>query len=454
MKKSLSNRLLILLFFMAAPSLFAQDELIDELEKIYQSLEYNTIAYDDLKNRWLLSDPKLIREVYNRFVVKGALRREGEKVSIDEIKERTQDIYRGEIVIELRKRYYDDEIEYFVFIPENEIEEEEPTPLFDPIDDGFYLKEIVGENVYKKIQREAYFHKDVTKKEHTNKAGYFFDINLNLLDPELMFWNTTSEGNNKYLLSFAGKWGNDYIFQPGWYLGEFAGGIKLTYFKQISVDRKKFDYAVTAGLTFPTGPTQGGDSLSFKRGADALYWRLDTYPIEFFVESEALKNILFTLEGKVGLGERSDYESHPYASEFYANESYIVFNILKRRWFNLADFGLFEFGVGFSNASMTHYNLPAFSGAPTEIEAGAEQYVTTTIGVERTGGLLQHHINGIFGYDISNSNGYLGVKTKFMLSGTFGFEFRIFTALMYDQSATPYKNETFMVFSPIFRVNY
>ncbi|MBD3410145.1 MAG: hypothetical protein GF419_08070, partial [Ignavibacteriales bacterium] len=109
MKNSLSNRLLILLFFLATPSLFAQDELIAELEKIYQSLEYNTIAYDDLKNRWLLSDPKLIREIYNRFVVKGALRREGEKVSIDEIKERTQDIYRGEIVIELRKRYYDDE---------------------------------------------------------------------------------------------------------------------------------------------------------------------------------------------------------------------------------------------------------------------------------------------------------------------------------------------------------
>ena len=35
----------------------------DNLQSIYQSLEYNTIAFNDLKQKWIIADPILIREI-------------------------------------------------------------------------------------------------------------------------------------------------------------------------------------------------------------------------------------------------------------------------------------------------------------------------------------------------------------------------------------------------------
>ena len=37
---------------------------IKRLEKIYRNLEYNTIAFNDLKNKWYVTDPIYVREIF------------------------------------------------------------------------------------------------------------------------------------------------------------------------------------------------------------------------------------------------------------------------------------------------------------------------------------------------------------------------------------------------------
>ncbi|MBU0561275.1 MAG: hypothetical protein KKD86_05285, partial [Bacteroidetes bacterium] len=85
------------------------------LDKIYRNLEYNTTAFNDLKRIWNITDPVYVREIYNRFIVENALLLDGKKPSMEMLKEKTKDIYRGEVFIELRRRYYDDEIEQLRF---------------------------------------------------------------------------------------------------------------------------------------------------------------------------------------------------------------------------------------------------------------------------------------------------------------------------------------------------
>ena len=88
----------------------------NKLQRVYESLEYNTIAFNDLKQKWIIADPLLVREIYNRFVVRNALRLGGNNISLETLKAKTNFVYDGKIVIDLRKRYYDDEVEFFAFV--------------------------------------------------------------------------------------------------------------------------------------------------------------------------------------------------------------------------------------------------------------------------------------------------------------------------------------------------
>ncbi|MDP3830519.1 MAG: hypothetical protein Q8Q47_04570, partial [Ignavibacteriaceae bacterium] len=255
-------KLLFLIFILVTSfSVYAQevepaepiDDVIKELNNIYSNLEYNTIAFDDLKRKWIITDPIFIREIFNRFVVNNALRRNYRKVTIEEIKQLAEDIYEGRLLIDLRQRYYDDEVEFFAFLPENEIDKKEPKLLFDPIVDPYYLNEILGNKLYERIKEQTYALNVLTKEDYDVKTGYFFDVNLNIMEPEIMFWSTTSNYRNKYLLSAFGKWGNDNIFVPGWNLPNYVFGFGITYFQSLSNNPRNFTYKVRLGIGSPSG---------------------------------------------------------------------------------------------------------------------------------------------------------------------------------------------------------
>jgi hypothetical protein len=87
MKKTITIILLsvVTLFAQSATSPEAVAARRERVEKIYRGLEYNTTSFNDLKQKWIITDPSYIREIFNRFVVKNALRINGRKPTFAEI---------------------------------------------------------------------------------------------------------------------------------------------------------------------------------------------------------------------------------------------------------------------------------------------------------------------------------------------------------------------------------
>ena len=433
---------------------------VKDVQKIYESLEYNTLAFDDLKNKWIVNDPTFIREIYNRFVVRNKLRIDGKKVPLDVVKTKSQEIYDGDIVVDIRKRYYDDEIEHFAFVPESEVHKQDPKYAFDPVKDGFLLRDIVGDKIYDKIRTQSYYFNNLTKEEFDTKNGYYFDLYLNTLEPRVMYWNTTSNFRNKYLLSFFGKYGNDYLFMPGWMLGDYVFGSSLTYYKNISSNPQNFTYDLKLGLVMPAGTpyVSAMPPMPLHVTGQGVYMKITGDPLAFMDVN--LEDFQMSLEMKYVATELTSKElGLRDSTQIYSNRSYFVLEGRMRNLFNLFDFGMLEVAAGISTMDMYEYlaRTSVKKLVPLDKNKGIldryTHHLYTEVGVSRTGGLIQHNISLLMGF---NSDGYVfgGVKSRVMLSDNFGFDVRIINALTDDSKFPKYRMAENIVFSPILRINY
>jgi len=462
--KKFSLLLLTLVFFQNGFSQETDSTTVAHIRKIYNSLEYNTMAFNDLKEQWIINDPVFVREIYNRFVVRNAFRVNDKKVSREYVEQKTQEIYDGTILIEVRKRYYDDEIEFFAFIPEEEINKVDPKYSFDPVNDGFYLREVLNEKIYEKVRNRDYYFDNLTKTDYDVKSGYYFDLKLDLLEPEIMYWNTTSNARNKYLLSFFGKWGDDHIMQPGWYANEYIFGSKVTFFSNISNNQQNYTYSVSLGTNFPaSSPFKGtvqakplfvsGRSLYLKVSGDVMKY-IDESLTDFDLSIESKYTFVDNLK-------KSDYGKYSTKFDFYSNKTYFVLELKKRNLFNLFDFGQFELGGGIGSPDIHHLQYDPAATKLTDLDGTKAlfdkfaHFAFLDFGVSRTGGLVQHNINTLIGYNVQDGFGYFGVKMKLMLTDTFGMDIRYFNTYGVDKKKyAPWRYDSFLVFSPILRINY
>lgn len=462
--KKFSLLLLVLVFFQNGFSQETDSNTVAHLKKLYNSLEYNTIAFNDLKEQWIINDPVFIREIYNRFVVRNAFRVNDKKVTDEYVKQKTQDIYDGNILIEVRKRYYDDEIEFFAFLPEEEINQLNPKYTFDPFTDGFYLHEVLNDKIYDKVRNRDYYFDNLTKTDYDVKTGYYFDLKLNLLEPEIMFWNTTSNARNKYLLSFFGKWGDDHIMQPGWYANEYIAGSKVTFFSNVSNNQQNYTYSVSLGTNFPASKPYKGTVPAkplFVSG-QALYVKISGDVMKYIDES--LTDFDLSVESKYTFVDNKkalDYGKYLTKFDFYSNKTYFIIELKKRNLFNLFDFGQFEIGGGIGAPDIHHLQYDPASAKITDLDGTKtlfnkfSHFAFVDFGVSRTGGLIQHNLNTLIGYNIQDGFGYFGVKIKVMLSDTFGMDIRYFNTYGVDKKKyAPWRYDSFLVFSPILRINY
>ncbi len=431
------------------------------LQDVYSSLEYNTTAFDDLKQNWIISDPLLIREIFNKFIVENAIRVNKKKITVEQLSELSKPVFEGNVLIVARKRFYDDEIELFQFVPSHEIDKDNPDPLFDPVTDGFYLRQITGDELYAKIQEQIYFFRNVTKDDFNSDAGYFFDINLNGLEPEVMFWNTTSKERNKYLISAFGKWGNDKIFLPGWFFNDYVLGARLAYYKQLSDNISDYTYSIWAGTGFETGKPFIMDlpNKDLRASGKSVYFKFSGDPARVIFDNFDKLYFDFELMMTINEFKASEFGSVP-LYDFYAIKNYFTFSVRKKEILNLFDFGDLELGFGYSTHDIYHYqvNPPApdlrdlnDAAAP---ESPYDHHVMFDLGVSRTGGLLQHDITVTYGYNLTRDINYLGAKAKVMLDDTFGFDARVYYATRLDKNLMPWRTDTYFVFSPVIRINY
>lgn len=433
--------------------------LISELKKVYINLEYNTIAYDDLKKKWFINDPDFVRDVYSRFIINNELRINGKPASSTVIKEKSKGIFDGDIVIDVRKRFYDDELEYFAFIPSYELLNENPKPLFDPVEDPFALKVIIGDALYQRIQKQQYFFADVTKEVFDVKPGYFFNLNLNLLNPEIMFWSTTSNQRNKYLVSFIGNWGNKRIFLPGWFSPEYTLGLQLTYYKVLSADPADYTYKVAIGTTQESGKPYVGDLPKgpiYKSG-QSVYFKVNGNLSEYIFPS--FPKLYMNLEGQLTFG---DYKNSQFGfsktTRFYSIRDYFTLNFTKRELANVFDLGMLEVGLGVATHSLYHYEVDPKKTKLVDLDNKDffnkfTHFIQTDVGLTKRGGLLQHESKLIFSYG-SEGFGYFGFDVTFMLDDTFGLSAAYFSGFSVNQTKYPYRTDKYLVFSPIIKINY
>ena len=454
------SSLFLLLFTVKSWSQTTSTEF-NKLQRVYESLEYNTIAFNDLKQKWIISDPLLVREIYNRFVVRNALRIGGNNITLEVLKAKTNFVYEGKIVIDLRKRYYDDEVEFFAFVPEKELQSTNPNYLFDPIKDGFLLRDIVGDKVYDKIKSQGYFYSSLTKTNYDTKNGYFYDIYLNALEPHVTYWNTTSAARNKYQLYAFGKWGSDRVMLPGWYSGEYIVGSGLTYYQSISNDLRKYLYDIRFGTAMESGiPFRGGIQLQDRLHVtgQSVYARISGDVLKFLIGGA--DGYILSLEAKYSLNEYKvrDFNISP-ADTIFSVRDYAALSLRVPDLADLGDLGVLEATGGVATSDI--YRYQALTGKNSLIDldlnknfvAKFTHNVFLELGLSRTGGLIQHDVSTLLTYN-TNGFGVIGIKGQVMLSDQFGFDVRVMKSFGLDKYKEPWRTDSYIVFSPILRINY
>jgi len=470
--------LLILLFPFILSSFYAQTgEPLEEnnlprdtviarrLQKIYRNLEYNTTAFNDLKNKWIVTDPLYVREIYNRFIVKNALYINGKKPPKEVIEEKTKDIYEGTVFIELRKRYYDDEIEDLRFFTESKFVDAESMYqpkkdyFFDPINDNIQIKEILGETIYSDLSNQFYAHTDLTKEAFGKKEAYNFDIQMSIFDPEVQFWSQTTQQNNKYLLSFIGRWGSDQIVFPGWYYPDMFLGLKLSYIDYIRNNEPYvsyfFEVATGVPVRFPVFEfNNDGFGPRLFHSGNNIYAKLGGNPLMLI--SKDLENFEISLDALFSITEYDTRKFNlQYVSQFYSNRNFVNVYVKYKDIFNVMDFGWFYAGLGYSNHDMVHYLYNPEVSNLEVISNKTNHLLKLQIGLNNSSGMLMHDVAPVFNYNISESIGYAGIKTRFMLNNIFGFEFKFLTAFGTNKSDLPfYKLPSYILFTPLLRINY
>lgn len=551
----------------------AEEDIIKELKDIYTNLEYNTSAFDDLKEKWIITDKTLIRNIYNQFLAKDQLRLRDKKPSKEYVSYFTEAIYDGKIIANVTKRHFDNEVEKFNFSlrendkeliknlrlnvkygsgkidvlpfttivenslrgninidiyskqditdtsdvlnifnslnqnhllysdkfpisskfaelftkeinqgqisvkinksiefvnsPNNELIYESTQYLPDPIIDGFFLEEIVGKELYSDIKAK-HMHIELSKEDFTVDESYNFDINLNFFNPELMFWQSTSEYVDKYLLSAFGKWGNDYITVPGWFGGDYIAGAKLSYAKNIN-NTNDSSYSISIGSSFKGGhtfPQQLPEKKTYFSGR-SLYVELIGNPLSIF-DPEIFNNFKLKIESLIQLEEYNylDYV-HPKSEQIVRGDFFTVRNYLNAeiKKYNITDFRLFdilklgkiEAGIGYSLLDLHHYNINTETEEVENIfiEDGNQQHIAfVELGVAQREGLFQTGISTLFNYNFTAKYGYATLKVLAMLNNTFGLDLRFSASLIEEEKLPNWRNGTYFTFSPIIRINY
>ncbi len=470
------KKLLLTIILFSTTSIFAQDQQdsvkLDRLLKIYRNLEYNTTAFDDLKNKWYVTDPVYVREIYNRFIVNNGLTVNGKKPTRELILEKTQDVYNGDVFIELKKRYYDDEIDELRFFSEAKIGALDSNRaekiikrdyFFDPIDDYIFIKDIVGEKIYDDLKQQFYAYTDLTKVPYAAKQAYNFDIYMQLQEPEVLFWNTTTSQKNKYLVSFISRWGNDYIGFPGWYYPDIFPGVKVTYIDYLKNNEPYVTYSFELGYGIPVrqprfefNKDDFGPRL-YHSGSN-IYFKLYGNPLRLISEDLEKLELSFT-----GMFSITTYNTNnfglDYKSQFYSNRNYFSLVGKYKDLFKIMNIGWFYAGLGLSTYDVYHYLLdPKLSNLQEIGSSGVgsfEHMISLEAGMSEYAGLLSHDLSLQLNYNVVKSNAYIGFKAHFLLSNVIGLDFKFFTNLGIISSDLPfYKVNNYIVFSPIIKINY
>ncbi|MBD3411429.1 MAG: hypothetical protein GF419_14645 [Ignavibacteriales bacterium] len=444
-----------------------EDYKYEKLEAVYRNLELNTMTFDDVKVRWIVTDPMFIRELFNRFIQENALRVRGERPTFERLKAATKDIQQGRINVEIKRRYYDNEIQTlrFFMAPEYLSAEDTSDYFFDEIYDYVYIKRILGDKVYDLLTKRFYSADDVTKTVHYHTEGRNFDLYLNLFDAHATVWNYTLDQSNKFFGTGFGKWGNDVIVFPGWYYPQYFVGMRFEYktYRFVNIEntdeevaQTNADYRAAFGMGFPaknineTSESSVGIRPALFQTTQNMYVALHGNPLG--MATPVLEDLIITLEGSLPMTEAvvADYEME-FPSVFWTNKTYFTAAFDKTKLYEIPDIGILSAAIKVGVFDVGKYFLDP---AETElIELVPPEYhivPAAGFGIRRFGGIVGYDLDVMFHYDIESIM-QLDVNMRFLISNTYGVEIKYVSGL---SDMPEYRDEAYFAFSPILRINY
>jgi hypothetical protein len=190
----------------------------------------------------------------------------------------------------------------------------------------------------------------------------------------------------------------------------------------------------------------------------AVYLRASGDILKYLIDGADGFNV--SLEVKYSLTEKRkrDFNINP-DDTIYSNRNYVTLSINAPEIADFGDLGYFEMGGGISSSDMYRYQIKPTSNTLIDLEKNKSwgkkfsQNLFLDMGVNRTGGLIQHHVWLMFGYN-SLGSGVIGSGAQVMLGEQFGVDIRVMKSFGIDQKKDPWKPDTYIVFSPILRINY
>ena len=154
----------------------------------------------------------------------------------------------------------------------------------------------------------------------------------------------------------------------------------------------------------------------------------------------------------------SDFEFKA-PTKYYSISNFYSFSFRAIKMSNFADFGELELSIGFASHDLGEFEYNPSKGGIVDLIPQKEfmdrfnHFINGSIGVSKVGGLVQHKIDLFVSYNPENY-GYYGFSINMMLSDTFGFDIRMRNAFGLSNVNYPWRMDSYLVFSPIFRINY
>ncbi len=443
--------LVFALHFLPLASAVAQAN--EELDRLYQRINVNTSPFDADKERWVIIDPRTIKEVLVQLMSNLP-----NTVAQDEVARILANSQRlaqwasaGELRIVCRKRYYDDEIEQIKF----ERHQSSAIESLGVLEDFVLIENALGKQLYDKLKAERY------KERFSSVQGRRYDLYFHALDPEIMLWSTLPT-HEWWRVSAIGRLGNDNLDLPFWFKGSIVAALKVSYIDDWTIRNRNYTaFSITAGIEEPINFSVPGDpkersanslfkerklhgsgSSVYLRGTYTPYKRRDSLDLDIVQYLECNFEMSLAVQEK---------EQYPVGipPTFYSVRNYVTVSA------HLHHLGIFEVGVGLTWHDLHHISrVPSPPKLIERIEPTRRNVVPfIEFGVAEEGSVLQYVITTNANYNASEGFGFFVVKSLLVLRNTFGIDLRYFKAFRTGK-LPPWHYDSYIAFSPLIHINF
>lgn len=422
-----------------------------QLRAMYDSLLVDTRALDHFKERWAVSDPVVIREVFTQLKRRSstALAADSVHAILAQVAPFISNGLSDDVRLVCTKRYYDDEIESVAF---QVLEKGMPRAL-GTIRDYVLVLDALGSETYDLLRARRY------KDRFENTRGTQYDIYLSPLESRVMVWATspTVEWWRVYLY---GRLGNDYLVLPFWFKSSIVAALELLYIDDVTVNERSYTkFGICAGVeavnnfSVPAQEDASPNAIFKKRklqgSGDAFFLRATFTPAKRtnILSSSLEERLEWQLELSFAMNEKTSYASN-IPDSFYSVRNSVSLAA------TLRNVELFHLGAGVAWHDLHRIaryvpekNAPARIGA---VESHLLPFLE--FGIARDGSLLQFDISTSLHHDLNSGCGFFGFRSKLLLSNMVGLDMRYFRTYT-PSRLPPWQYENYLLPSFILHIN-